>query len=282
MIKLSYIKSGDRGYNVRRTLSLIKSDVAEKVKKANRIVIVPECFKENDPSSSVGTAALDELLAFILPYAKKQITLASGAEFGKTINAFKNFGYLSLQGKYDLGIVDLKNDAFEEIKLLNQNKRECMAKISKTLLQSDCIITISTAKIEARFGFSGSTVSLSKNSLLCPDEKVLDRLLKQSYRQFLNQGQEVNSLNLKRIMSRLRINLALIDGYETLQLQKNDSKMIPTQFAIAGINPGYVDLLASTVLRVNSKRNSYLEELGAKTLDNCFIIGDDWQTLKLS
>lgn len=254
-------------------MSLIKTSVIESVKKSKNIVIVPECFNETEPNSSTSSEAIEEVLSFILPFAKQQVIIAGSIDNGKTLTAFNNFGYLELQNRYDLGIVDLKNDAFETIELLGNTGKKTLAKVARTLIDSDCIISIATPKLSSRFKLTGNIINISKNALLYPDENPMDRLIKKNYRHYLELKNEISAHNIKTIISNLNIGPAIIDGYETLDLDKQ--MMIPTQFAIASSDFSYSDLLLGSILKLEPEDIFYLQPFKLLKIDNLFVAGDD-------
>ena len=120
MSKISFIKSDDRQYNIERSLSLIKGEIMKGLKRAQNVVVKPNCVVDNNKLATTNVDALDAVLEFIRPYVKGQIILAEGTGFGQTMTAFKNYGYLDLQEKYDFEIIDLNNDDFDIIKLFDK------------------------------------------------------------------------------------------------------------------------------------------------------------------
>ena len=284
MTKISFIKSDDRVYNVERCLSLIKSEVVAAVRNAKRVVIKPNCVSDKVQLAATHVDTLRAVIEFIRPHVRGQITLAEGTSLGETMTAFKNFGYLDIQDQYDLEVIDLNTDAFGEIELLDKFCRPQKARVAKTILDSDCVISVSPPKTHNEVVYTGAVKNISVGPLLRPAGGVggkLGRIFRRirHYKSMIDQGPTIINKNIVRLYDKISFKLALLDGFEAMQGDGPiDGEMIPAHFAIASTNPVAADWLACQLMKINIENVGYLSMLvDPKDLPNYFVIGDDWK-----
>jgi uncharacterized protein (DUF362 family) len=285
MIKISYIKSNSRGHNIERCLALIKSEVTKGLKDAKRVVIKPNCSLLNASSAVTRSETLEPILKFITPYVKGQVTLAEGTLNGNTLDAFKVYDYLKLQGLYDFTIVDLNHDEYEEISLLNKLGEPENFRISKTMLESDYIISVTLPKTDKDFVFSSSIKNATIGSLVKKGDIISNLAtskLGQSLRMAQNYRLPIDATspywheNIAKLYEKLNIKLSVIDGFDTMQGNGPDKgEMISTHFAIASTNPVGADGLACNCSDINMSDIGYLDRLPLDK-ESVFIVGDDW------
>jgi len=285
MIKLSYINSDDRKYNIQRCLSLIKSEVIAGLKNARSVVIKPNCVTGNNQLAATHADALDAVLAFIRPHIKGQVILAEGSGIGHTLENFKNYDYLKLQDRYDLEIVDLNTDEGTEIELVNKKGGAVTAQIAKTIANSDCVISVCPPKTHDCVVYTGSIKNVTVGALLRPYSQAsrlrpLGRLLKKiNYKTLIHEGNRAINENIFRIFKHVNIGLTIIDGFETMEGKGPlDGEMVPTHFALASTNPIAADWLASQCLGIKTGDIGYLSMVEAdKNSLGYFVVGDDWK-----
>jgi len=255
MTKISFINSNDRRYNIERSLSLLKSEAVNGLKKAKAVVVKIVCTK-NDPSFTVNTETLDAVLGFIRPHVKGQITLAASAA-DDTFDVFKENGYLNLQDQYDLALADLNDEEESENKSLYE-----------TLVNSDYLISIASPKEESDLIFSGVI------------ENIFHEKRQSSKRGFLRyfdqSSEEISEDSMIKIFRSLRPGLGIIDGYQSLLLQDKNHTMAPTHFALAGFNFPVIDTFAAKLLATDLTPTNYITRLNETRDQDVFISGDEW------
>lgn len=276
MIKLSFISSDDRRYNTERCLSLIKTEITNEIKNANRIVIKTSCLTENAQLGSTHFDALDEVLKFIKPHAKSQIVLADGTAIGDTINAFKNYNFFKLQDKYDLTFVDLNNDDFETVKL-NVQDSIVEVKIAKTIIESDYLISVSPAKTHNIIGFVGGIYNSTIPAIFKVPAKNGFFGKKELPDKFLQDKDALNT-NILKLLERIKLKLSVLDCFELMQGDGPlHGEMVPAHFTIVSTNGFAADWLATQVCSFDIQSVSYLNELNKLANDDFFVVGDNWQ-----
>lgn len=285
MSKVSFIKSDDRKYNIERCLSLLKSEIISGLRDAKNVVIKPNCVSDKVKLAATNKDAIEAVLEFIKPYTEAQITLAEGTGVGNTIDAFKNFGYLELQEKYDFTIVDLNSDEYETIPLLLKNGKTWQAQVSKTVLNSDYLISVSPPKTHNAVVYTGAIKNVSVGSLIrsiSSFSKQINKLnlsvgLPRNNKALIHQGPKVINENIKRIYEKLSLKLAVLDGYEAMQGDGPiDGEMVPAHWAVASTDPLAADWLACELMGIDIADVGYLSLLGAGEEEH-FIAGDDWK-----
>lgn len=286
MSKISFIKSNDRKYNIERCLSLLKSEIISGLKDAKNVVIKPNCVSDKVKLAATNKEAIEAVLEFIKPYTTSQITLAEGCGVGDTIEAFKKFGYLELQEKYDFTMVDLNTDEYETIPLLLKNGRIWQAQIAKTVLNSDYLISVSPPKTHNEVVYTGAVKNVSVGSLvrsIASFSKRINRLnlslgLPRNNKALIHQGTEIINKNIKNIFEKLSLKLAVIDGYEAMQGDGPvNGELVAAHWALASTDPLAADFLACQLMGIDVKDVGYLSLLKADEGPEHFVVGDEWQ-----
>lgn len=288
MSKVSFIKSDDRKYNIERCLSLIKSEVISGVRKAKRIVIKPNCIVDNNQLATTNVEALEAVLEFIFPYAKSQIVLAEGSGIGDTMTAFKNYGYLKLQEKYDLALVDLNSDESEPLEVIDKNGKTIKVQVAKTLLHSDYLISISPPKTHDEVVYTGAIKNIAVGGLvrsISTFSKAVNKIkeslgMPRNNKALIHQGTRALNLNISTLSHKIPTKLSILDGYEAMEGNgPTDGDMVPAHWAIASSDSLAVDWLACQLMDIKIEDVGYLSILNEKDekKEDYFVIGDDWQ-----
>lgn len=285
MSKISFIKSEDRAYGIERSLSLIKGEIMAGLRRAKNVVVKPNCVVDNNKLAATNVDAIDAVMEFIRPYVKGQITLAEGSGMGDTLTAFKNYGYLDLQEKYDFEIIDLNTDDFEIIKLFDKNGKTWDAQVSKTILSSDYLISVTPPKTHNEVVYSGAIKNIAVGSLLRPYAKLPALLaakmgIIKNNKLSIHQGTAIINQNIKALAQELPMSLAVIDGFEAMEGDGPvNGDMVPAHWAIASSDPIAADYLACQLMGISIKDVGYLFMLDEEEEDKSdyFIIGDDWK-----
>ncbi len=282
MSKVSFIKSTDRKYNIERCLSLIKSEVVNGLKEAKRVVVKPNCVTDNNQLAATNVEALRAVLEFIQPHTKCQITVAEGCVTGRTLNAFKNFGYLKLQDEFDFTIVDLNDDEFATVNLLDKDNKTQQAEIAKTILESDYLISISPPKTHNEAVYTGAIKNATVGSLLRPTgglaAKFAGKLgIAKNNKSLIHREPKVINENIRRLYKYVPLRLAVLDGFEAMEGDGPiNGKMVPTHFAIASSDPLAADWLACQLMGISVDDVGYLSLLEAGR-NEYFVAGDTWR-----
>lgn len=280
MIKISFIKSDNRVYNIERCLALIKSEVVSAVRNSKKVVIKPNCVSDKVQLATTHVDALRSIIEFIRPHVHGQIILAEGSGIGDTMTAFQNFGYLDIQDQYDLELIDLKTDSFGEVELLNKQGDPQKVRVAKTILDSDCIISVSPPKTHNEVVYTGAIKNATVGPLLRPVNglsHIFSRI--KNYKSIIHQGSEILNRNIVRLYKQIALRLAVLDGFEAMQGDGPvDGEMVPAHFAIASTDPVAADWLTCQLMGIDVADVGYLSALSSeKEITNYFVIGDEWK-----
>ena len=285
MIKISYIKSDERQYNVERCLALIKSEITQQIKLAKKVVIKIDASRPNNSGGVTNASALDSILKCITPFVSGQITLVEGVKNGDTLTAFKNYNYLNLQSRYDLAIVDLNTDDYLPIILTDKEGRNTDVKVSKTLLESDYLISLSLPKTHNKILYSGAIHNITGSAVVPAKATWLRKLLPNNNLEdeaIIYNDLNIATKNIIKLYDKLTPKLSVIDCFETVQ---GDGDIrdgnVQTHFAVASTNAIAADYLAAKCLGFEVEDIGYLSTLSLETND-IFVIGDDYEKHKFS
>lgn len=281
MIKVSFIKSPDRQYNIKRCLSLLSGEIKSSLRKANHVVIKPSCVIDDNQLASTHADALIAVLDFIRPYIKGQVILAEGTGIGKTIDAFHNYGYLRLQDQYDLEIVDLNTDESEPVTLIDKRGIPITGKIAKTLLKADYVISVSPPKTHNSVVYTGAVKNVSVGGLTKTYGKIanLPFFNLNNYKTKIHQGSKAINENIARIFKKIPPMLAVLDGFESMEGNGPiNGDLVSSHFAIASCNPLAADWLACKLMGIELSDVGYLTLLGLLDKSDFFVTGDEWES----
>lgn len=285
MSKVSFIKSTDRKYNVSRALSLIKGEIMVGLKNARRVVVKPNCILDDFQLAATHVDALDSLFETITPYTQNQIVLAEGTGIGDTMTAFKNYDYFSLQEKYGFEVIDLNTDETEEVKIFDRKGKKIKIKMSKTILNSDYLISICPPKTHDSVVYTGVIKNIAVGSLHRPVDTfsggiALRLNLSKNSKASIHQGYKYINQNLKILANKKMPSLSVIDGFSSMQGNGpgREGEMVPTHYAIASSDAISADLLASTLMGIDKDDVGYLSMLiEENNTAEPFVIGDNWR-----
>lgn len=285
MSKISFIKSEDRKYNIGRCLSLLKSEIIAGLRDAKKVVVLVYCPNDKISAAAVNFEAIGAVMAFIRPYTSAQITLAAGTESGDTLTAFKNFHYLTLQEEYDFTITDLNTDETRPVDLLDKKGKDFQLQISKTITDSDYLISISLPKTHTEVVYTGAIGDSSMGSIVRMVNNVTNKIssrlgIAKKDKALVFQGNFYTHQNIKRIASLIPIRLAVLDGYEVMEGEgplRGDLSV--GHFAVSSSDALATDWLTCQVLGIDIEDIGYLKLLDDddEIRSDYFVIGDTWQ-----
>jgi len=285
MSKISFIQSNDRKYNVTRALSLIKSEIIHGLKNAKNIVVKPNCVVTDFQLAASHVDTLDAIFEFIAPFAKNQIILAEGSGVGETVNAFKNYNYFSIQEKYGFAFIDLNNDEFKTIELIDRHNKKWGAQVSKTILDADYLISVAVPKTHNEVVYTGAIKNIAVGSLLRPEGNFAARIatrfgMSRNNKAMIHQGYQAINRNLYTLAKKIEISLSVIDGYEAMQGDGpgHNGELVPAHWAMASSDALSADLAALRLMGIELNDVGYLSLLEQDLKpQEPFIIGDNYR-----
>ncbi|MDI6707880.1 MAG: DUF362 domain-containing protein [Candidatus Thermoplasmatota archaeon] len=86
------------------------------------------------------------VLDFISKFNVKEIVIGEGLGTGDTFAGFRNFCYLKLRKDYEVELLDLNQDEYELVEILDENFNLFKIRVAKTVLEFDYRVSISPLK----------------------------------------------------------------------------------------------------------------------------------------
>lgn len=267
MSAVSLVRGKERRVTITRALELI----ADEFRPGERIVIKPNFVSTTRPLAATHVDAVRAVLDFLrdrgagrsggnslrtgnftgaensagMKNSVRKIVVADGASFSDTNDGFRNFGYLPLREEYGVELIDLNRDEWIEVDAYNSRLKPVKLRLSRTLAESDTIISVTPPKTHdtvivtlslknvimgglirdqkvGSSGLLGKFVNLGFSSLIPPFVRDWPPL--QSMRDWINrstirsdklamhQGFPVINLNLFKLAQAVRPHLSIIDG----------------------------------------------------------------------
>ncbi|MFC1551528.1 DUF362 domain-containing protein [Candidatus Latescibacterota bacterium] len=156
------IAAGDsREQAVRKALKLVRDDIAAKVR--GRVLIKPNFLSSTDTLASTQAEAVRPVLELLMGIEKGPVIIAEGAAHS-TETAYENFGYHDIAKEFNVKLVDLNHDSFnQKLEIVTQTRGTHFAHYSDIASVADTLISVAVAKTH---DFATATLSL-KNMMGC-------------------------------------------------------------------------------------------------------------------
>ncbi len=272
---VSLVKSTHSYQGVLNSLEPFKEEIKAKLAVAKSPVIKVNFVRSDNPLAATPVDAVKATLEFIKPYYSGQIKIVEQASLGTTEEGFEKNGYLPLEQEYNCKLVNLKDDETYPLTILNNNDEEVEIPISKTLKDSDFIISVCRAKTH-----NAVVVTLTLKNLLVGC--IVGGL---SVRQQVH-GKNINQ-NLFKIAEFIKPDLAILDGTVGMQGEgPGQGHEIFAGWVAAGFDALAVDSLGTELMGFDLKDVGYLTLMKEADLGQAFpdieVIGEDHKPLKLN
>lgn len=275
MGKVALIKGDDRKQNILKALELIKKNIKNVGNKT--ILIKPNFVSDNNQLASTHVDAAEAVLEFFSDLGKKKFVIAD-ASAHDTLKAFKNFNYYKLRNKFNVDLVDLNKDDYEEI-TLNFPKKPVTIRVAKTLLdKKNYIVSLALLKTH---NVVVATLSL-KNFLM---GGILNTLFKKD-KPKMHQGYEELSNYLFLLSKKLYSDLNIIDGFEGMEGNgPTQGISVDSRIAIASSDSVACDRVGVECMGIDAKKVGYLrlcgkDKIGEYDLKNIKILGNNIKECK--
>lgn len=133
-----------RAGNVLEVLKRIEPQVREALARKKRILIKPNLVSTENQLSATHVECLEGILEFLAPLTPEEIVIAETSANGPTVDGFHNYGYPALEKKYRVRFVDIDDEPWEKVYLVNERWHPVPVRYSKLLLDPDTFV-VSTA-----------------------------------------------------------------------------------------------------------------------------------------
>ena len=257
--RVSLVKGNDRHEIVYQSLKMIENEVLASIGN-KKILIKPNIVVTDNPLAATHVDAIRAILDFLTPHYKNQIIIGESSAM-KTPEGFKNYGYLPLEKKYNVKIVDLNQDSYQYRYVLGKGNHPLPVRMISTFLDPNIYI-ISAARMKTHNKVL-VTLSLKNTLLACPlndyENKKNDKAL------FHTTPPAVNGLchfNMFHMAQEVYPDLVVIDGFVGME-GKGPAWGTPfdSRVAIASQDALAADTLATKIMGFDPKRVLYLSAM---------------------
>jgi len=268
--KIAISKSDSRYQNILDSLNLIQQEILEKLKNKKNIVIKPNCVSDEIQLASTHKDSIKAVLDFLKQNnIDSKITIAEGSAYS-TEKAFENFRYYELKD-YNLEFKDINNDEFEEIQGFDKNQHPIKLGLSKTLLDSDFVISLAIPKthdsVIATLGIKNIAVgSLIKKTLFKHriDNSLLRKIVNRATairndKGKIHQGPKAINKNIFEIYKKLKPDLVILDAFQAMEGNGPiDGTPLDLKLAIASTSAIAADLAGLKLMSIKPDDVGYL------------------------
>ncbi|MCJ7446188.1 MAG: DUF362 domain-containing protein [Bacteroidales bacterium] len=230
---VSVISGNDRADMAFRALQPFAKQIKRSIGN-RRVVLKPNNVLIYVPLACTHAETLEGVLEFLKSINKiNNVIIAESSASGSTLEGFHNYGYYSLLSKYPVKLVDLDNEKFETLYVIDEKDfRPHPVRVSGVILDQDSYV-ISVARMKTH-NTVGATLSLKNIVLGAPikdkgftlfneDKRFSPRARESrqgaiSYKRLLHgSGFHAINFNLASLAQKLHPDLAVIDGFEGME-----------------------------------------------------------------
>ena len=262
-VRVALVKGENRRENIRKALELVREDIIAKVK--GNVLIKPNFLSVRRQLASTHADAVRGVLEIVSQLSFDTLVVAEGANGGKPMEAFKNFGYYPLTKEYNLSLIDLNLEKDkEEIKLYDLIEREVPAMVSKQVIQSDCRISVAIPKTHDT-AIITLTLKNMMGALIRSDRGKMHAYAADLERDFLKSVRTMPK-NLVALGKHVAPHIGVIDGFLGMEGQgPGGGDEVPLGIAIASADFLAADAVAAKVMGFEPLEVGYIycaNELG--------------------
>ena len=172
---------------------------------------------------------------------------------GSLESGVSNFGYDRLAEDYNVEFVDLNGDEYEELEGFNRRLEPLMFRVSKTILESDYLISVARAKTHDCVITTLSIKNVMVGALATKREK-----------EKIHQGTRAINLNIAKLAEKCMPKLGVIDGYIGMEGRGPvNGDPVELGVAAASLHPVSLDAVMAEIMGFKALEIGYLHHLNA-------------------
>ena len=221
--RVSLAAGDDRAQIALDSLKPFQREIAAAI-GTKRIVLKPNNVIIDKPLCATDAKNLEGIIEFLHSIGKKDIVIAESPANGSAMDGFANYGYDKLAAKYNVKLVNLDNEGYEVLYVVNEHDMQPHAvRVAKMLMDPANNYVISAAKLKTH-DLVGITLSL-KNIVVGSGIKDSGAGLNRqgsgggrSDKPIMHGGGTYGiNYNIFSLSAKLHPDLAVIDGYEGME-----------------------------------------------------------------
>jgi uncharacterized protein (DUF362 family) len=210
---------------------------AKQIKRAignRRVVLKPNNVLIYVPLACTHVDTLEGVLEFLKSINKlNDVIIAESSASGPTLEGFDNYGYYRLISKYPVSLVDLDDEPFEIMHVIDEKDfKPHLIRVSGIILDPDSfVVSVARMKTHNSVGISlslknivvGAPVKDKGFTLYSEDKRFSSRAKEskpgtRSYKRLIHgSGIHATNYNIAHLACQLHPDLAVIDGYEGME-----------------------------------------------------------------
>jgi len=234
-----------------KSLELIEDDIAKSLKGKKEVLIKPNFVTTTKPLAASHVDSARAVLEVISRYFDGRYIFGEGPSSKPIEEGIKNYGYEDLIKEYDMRVVDFNKDQSIEVEGVDSHLKPLKYHVSKTLLQSDYLVSVAKAKTHDTVIATLSVKNIVVGSLVSTKEK-----------QKIHQGYKAINLNIARLIRNRMPELAIVDGFEGMEGDGPEfGAPIQLGASAASLHPVSLDAVMAKIMGFNPISIGYLHHL---------------------
>jgi uncharacterized protein (DUF362 family) len=239
-------KASTRYATVAQALRLVEDDVAASLRGRKRVLLKPNLVTDTNQLAATHVDTMRAVLDVLRDHDVEEVIVGEGSA-RDTFSCYRKYGYTALTAEYDVQLLDLNQDAYEEIPIVDSEFRETTLKVSKTMLEAE--YRISTALLKTH---DTVIVTLAMKNIVVGS-------LVGSEKSRIHQGYPAMNVDLCKIIQRIPPTLAVLDGFVAMDGDGPVSgSPVAMGVALAGLDYVAVDAVAATLMGFDPRDVGYL------------------------
>jgi uncharacterized protein (DUF362 family) len=141
-VKVSLVQSLNHYDGVQGSLDLLREELEQALARIPQILLKVNLVVTRVPLSHTPIDAVRAFIDFVKPFYDGEIIIAESATWGKTKDAFDQYGYSELAAKHDLvSLLDLRDDETVD-REITYAEGEVIVPFSKTMVETPFLVSI--------------------------------------------------------------------------------------------------------------------------------------------
>jgi len=272
---VALVSGDDRAANIRQALDLVAADFAATVKGRQRIVIKPNFVSFRQPAATTHVDAVRAVLETLQPLVGDQlVTIAES----NVMEGVKRHGYDRLLALGNVRFVEIDEDDEVAARVVGAEGTQ-IVKLSRTLVESDCIISVHPPKTHDAVIVTLGLKNIQFTALMRSREK--------QYREAMHITRGVHHQGIYELAHLLHPHFSVVDGWVGMEgAGPVDGEPVEWRIALAGRDFLAVDVLTTALMGFNPADVGYLHfckedgTLGEGDLHRIGIVGEDFNRVQ--
>jgi len=255
--RVALVKGDNRYEIVLRSLKLIEEEIVRSI-GTKKILIKPNIVLPDCAACVTHVDAVRAVLDFLAPHVKSQVLVGESAN-RNTLEGFRYNGYRHLETGYNVKLLDLNEDKFQNRYVLGLENKPSRIRIIDTFLDPDLYV-ISVARMKTH-NYVFVTLSIKNVLLAAPlnDAKGNDKAL---MHQAAPARHDLLHYNMFHLGQEVFPDLAVIDGF--VGIEGNGpawGSPIASHVALASLDAVAADITGTRVMGFDPRMVNYLNAM---------------------